>query len=549
MTAQPIIDERQYLDPVMLKFGMEVYTYEYAEKLRKENLEIKKRGKDARVWNLIPQPGFQEKVLTNEADIMLIGGKRGGGKSWVALAMMLRYAFMANARMYAFRKYKDNVEDTIWEASSRVFTGFGVPTRSNFTWTFPGGATVTMTHLADAKEVKNRFRGAEAACIDIEELPEHTSENLDVLRDLAAACRSTLGVKPKLIGTFNPIDNSHPLYQLISWWIDPDTDEFRHERSGLIRYMFFYGKDADEFVMGDTKEEVYNDPHVRAAIDKVSEVTGQSYETLITSFTVIEGDYSENKILQEVDPTYLAKLAVAGTAALLRDTAGLYRRIDEGDSQLSALDMERFFNTSEKRDGFMRASCDVAVSGDFLVIWAFDGHHICDMEMRRGGLSDDIIPFIEGFLKKNGIRYENFTYDSNGLGLWLKESSAFKDRAVEFNNKSAPSDSRLWNNLKSECAEKFVRAIKAGEFSIEADILKRTMRDKRGRICTVKDRLLEERRALKRKEDATRYEIIEKKQMKQIVGHSPDFVEGLFMVMHLFDKQTKMKTRGLCYMI
>lgn len=536
MTKQEISDNEKYLDPVFLAMGEEVYTYEFAEKIRNENLRAKKRGGDTRIYDLIPQAGFQEHVLTSEADIMLIGGKRGGGKSFVAMMMMLRYAFMANARMYAFRKYKEDVENTIWEASSRVFTGFGTPTKSNFTWTFPSGATVTMTHIADAKEVKNRFRGAEAACIDIEELPEHTTENLNVLRELSAACRSTLGIKPKLIATFNPIDPSHPLYQLISWWINPDTDEFIHERSGTIRYLFFYGKDADEFVMGGSKEEVYEDPRVRFAIDKVTEVTGQGYESLITSFTVIEGDFSDNKILQTVDPTYLSKLAVAGTAALLRDTAGLYRRVEEGDSQLSTADMEKFFNAAERRDGIMRASCDVAISGDFLVIFAFDGHHICDMEVRRGGMSDDIIPFIEGFLERNSVRKENFTYDSNGLGLWLKESQAFKNKAVEFNNKSAASDPRLWNNLKSECAEKFIRAIKAEEFSIDSELLKRTMKDKRGRIYTVRERLLEERRALKRKDDAQRFEIIEKKQMKHLIGHSPDIIEALFMVMHLYDR-------------
>ena len=44
-----------------------VYDYDFIEALRKENLELKRLGK--RSYNLIPQAGFQEKVLTNEADI------------------------------------------------------------------------------------------------------------------------------------------------------------------------------------------------------------------------------------------------------------------------------------------------------------------------------------------------------------------------------------------------------------------------------------------------------------------------------------------------
>lgn len=521
-----------------------VYSAEFIKKLRKENLDRKARGV-RRLYDLVPQEGFQENVLLSTADVTIIGGKRGGGKSFIALYQMLTYAQTTDVKMYAFRKYKDDVENTIWQASKDVFTGLATPTKSNYTWTFKSGALVTMTHIADAKEVKNRFRGAESVCIDIEELPEHTSENLDVLRDLAAACRSTSGLKPKLMATCNPVDEGHPLYTLLSWYIDPDTHKVIHERSGVVRYLFYYGNGSDEFVLGATPREVYEDPRCREALDATMEKTGQSYESLITSFTFIEGDYSENKILQATDKTYLSKLALGGAANLVRDTEGLWTRIEDGESQLTHADMDLLFTNAERRDGTMRASCDVALTGDFLVIWAFDGHHICDLEIRRGGISDDVIPFIEGFLAKNGVRKENFTYDSNGLGMWLKESAAFKNQAKEFNNKSAASDPRLWNNLKSECAEKFVRALKAGEFSIETEILKRKIRDKRGHFYTIEERLREERRAIRRKEsNVGRYEIIAKTEMKKIIHHSPDFIEGLMMVMHLFEKKTEMIRRG-----
>ena len=45
-------------------------------------------------------------------------------------------------------------------------------------------------------------------------------------------------------------------------------------------------------------------------------------------------------------------------------------------------------------------------------------------------MSDDVIPFVENFLKKNGVRKENFTFDQNGLGMWLSESSAFKGKGT-----------------------------------------------------------------------------------------------------------------------
>jgi hypothetical protein len=56
---------------------------------------------------------------------------------------------------------------------------------------------------------------------------------------------------------------------------------------------------------------------------------------------------------------------------------------------------------------------------------------------------------------------------------------------------------------------------------------------------------MEERRAIKRKDgEIARFEIISKQQMKLEVGHSPDFIEALFMVMHLFGKNRSCVRRG-----
>ena len=76
MNANLHIDNpKAFLDPVFMKYGVEVYSYEYAELMRKENLELKKKGR--RIYNILPQAGFQEKVLTSKADIVICGGSRG----------------------------------------------------------------------------------------------------------------------------------------------------------------------------------------------------------------------------------------------------------------------------------------------------------------------------------------------------------------------------------------------------------------------------------------------------------------------------------------
>lgn len=467
--------------------------------------------------------------------------------TWLALFEALPYIFNPDVNMYGFRKYEDDVKRGIWKSGKQVYRGFGILSDSYFEVKFLDGkgATMKMEHLAEEKKISDRFRGVEMAYIVIEELAEHTKENLDTLFALLASNRTTSGVKSKCVCTCNPVGKSNKLRQFLDWYIDPDTDTIIKERDGVIRYFHRYGDDVADIAWGSTPKEVYENPNVRSKIDRLVAETGCPYTDFITSLVFIEGDYADNEILKISDPKYMNRIAARGTESTTNDIVGVWRDIDSGTSLLSMEDMERFFNNSEKRDGYMRASADVALKNDFFVLYALDGHHICDIEIWRGAMSDDVIPFVENFLKKNGVRKENFTFDQNGLGMWLSESSAFKGKAQPFNNKSAPSDNRMWNNLKSECAERFVKAIKNGEYSISEEVLNRKFYDKKKRSYTVKERLMEERRALKRKDSATsRFEIIEKTQMKLEVGHSPDFIEGLLMIEHLFKKKTGVVRRG-----
>lgn len=535
------VDETPFLDPVFLAHGQKVYKYEYIERLREENLKLKAKGK--RIIEQVPQKGFQEKVLMSEADILICGGKKGGGKSWSALYKPFYYIYNQDVACYAFRKFEDDIKRGPWKACKPIYRGFGEFKEASYEVNFlkGKGCSMKMEHLADLGKVSDRLRGAELAYAMIEELAEHTRENVDIIWDIASVNRNTAGIKSQLLCTCNPVGWSNKLRKLLEWYIDPETDTIIPERDGKVRYMFNYGSDITEIAWGNSWQEVYDNPKAKEKIDILCLGSETKPEDIILSLQFIEGDYADNKILQISDKKYVAKLATKGGANVVNDMRGIWRDVDSGTSILSVEDMDNFFNNSEQRDGIMRASADVALSGDFFVIFATDGHHIVDMEAWRGVFSDEVVTFVKNFLKRNGVREENFTYDSNGLGLWL---SGYFRRAQKFNNKSAPSDSRLWNNLKSECAEKFVKDIHDGRFSIEQNILMRKFTDSKKNTFSVRDRLVSERLAIKRKDNAQRFEIISKQQMKDEIGHSPDFIEGLFMIESLFGTHKKCVRTG-----
>lgn len=537
MLAQENSDYTKNLDPVFLEYGMEVYSNEYAQQIRAENIELKKKGK--RIWNIIPQEGFQEKVLTNEADIQIIGGSRGSGKTAISLIGAFYYADNPDVNMYGFRRLEADVKRGIYKSSKPIFRGFASFADTNFEIKFFNGtgATMKMEHLQDLSKIKDRFRGAEMPYIVIEELAEFTKESMNVIFDLMGSNRSTAGVRPRFICTCNPVGKSNKLRLFLDWWIDPETDLAIPERSGKIRYFCRYGEDVMEIAWGDTPEEVYENPNARAKIHSLTDFPDEEYANFITSVAFIDGAFAENKILQVSDTKYMNRISSGGSKSTVNDIRGIWRDVDDSESLLTMDDMNTFFENEPAPRGRKVAAADIALVGDFLVMAAADGYHITDVEAVSGLKSDDVIPTIETFLQKNGVAKEDFVFDTNGIGTWVRASDAFA-KSVAFDNRSAADNKIEFKTKKAECMGLLIDAIQRGKLSIEPSLLNRKFHRKK-ETFTLAEILLRERLALKWKSDENPKEIIKKLEMKMLIGHSPDFMECLIYLMSLVGQQRK----------
>ena len=365
--AQAQIDERQYLDPLFLQDGQEVYTYEFAEILRKENLELKSTGK--RLWNITPQAGFQEEVLISRADIVICGGSRGGGKTSCSLIGAVYYAENPDINMYGFRRYEADVKRGIWKSCKPIFRGAASFADTSFEAKFfnGNGAMMKMEHLADLSKIKDRFRGAEMPYIVIEELAEFTKDNMNVIFDLIGSNRSTTGLTSRFICTTNPVGRSNKLRWFLEWWIDPDTDKAIPARSGKIRYFCRYGEDVMEIAWGNTPEEVYDNPNAKRKIQSLSRNPDTEYKDYITSITFIDGDYSQNLILQVSDPKYMNRISSGGSKSVINDIVGVWRDIDDSAALITMDDMNRFCENAPQTSGIRCAGGDIAYKNDWFV--------------------------------------------------------------------------------------------------------------------------------------------------------------------------------------
>lgn len=534
-------DESKYLDPVMLQYGLKVYTYEYAEMLRKENLEIKRKG--GRIYNIVPQAGFQEKVLGSEADIVVCGGVRGAGKTAVSLIGALYYAENPDVNMYGFRRYENDVKRGIWKSCKPLFRGFASFADTNYEAKFFNGtgATMKMEHLADLKAIKDRFRGAEMPYIVIEELAEFTKDNLNVIFDLMGSNRSTTGLPARFICTCNPVGKSNKLRWFLDWWIDPETDEAIPERSGVLRYFCRYGEDVMEIAWGDTPEEVYANPNARNKIASLTDDPDREYGNFITSLTFIDGDYGENAILHVSDPKYMNRISSGGSRSTINDIRGVWRDVDDTGALITMDDMVAFFRNAPQTNGIRVAGGDIAFKSDWFVLWAMDGWHIIDVFAKKGVHPNEAVGLIRAFLNKNGVPWENFAFDGDGVGVTLKMTDDTEaQKAYAFSNKGSKGikDSASYRSRKSECAGMLINAFRSGTISIDEEVLRRSFKEK-GVPFTIQDKLIEERVILKWIEDEAPRELIKKSDMKGILGHSPDFLEAL---LYTIDRADNAKT-------
>ena len=83
-----------------------------------------------------------------------------------------------------------------------------------------------------------------------------------------------------------------------------------------------------------------------------------------------------------------------------------------------------------------------------------------------------------------------------------------------------------------------IDAIQNGRISIDESILRRTYTERRVPF-SVRDKLVEERIALRWKEDENPKALIKKTEMKNLIGHSPDWMEALLYCLDRVDNAKK----------
>jgi predicted phage terminase large subunit-like protein len=235
-----------------------------------------------------PQPGPQTMFLETAADIAIYGGAAGGGKSYALLLEVLRHYNNPQFGAVIFRRTTPQIrnEGGLWDESLTIYGPLGASaSESHLEWEFDSGCRVKFAHLEHEKSVYS-WQGSQIPMIGFDELTHFTMQQFFYM---LSRNRSTCGVPAYIRCTTNPDPDSW-VAEFISWWIDQKTGYPIPERNGKIRY---FVRVRETIYWGDSAAEL-------------KKKHGDNVKP--KSVTFISAKLSDNKILEEKDPSYRANL-------------------------------------------------------------------------------------------------------------------------------------------------------------------------------------------------------------------------------------------------
>lgn len=233
----------------------------------------------------------QELFNSSPADIAIMGGAAGGGKTFSLMMEPLRYIkTVLGFGAVIFRRSYPEITNLggLWDEANIWYGYFGAKpniTRLDFAFD-PHGNKIRFSHL-QYEQTALEWKGAQVPLIEFDQLETFEESQFFYL---LSRNRSTCGVRPYVRATANPEPNW--LADFLDWWI-ADDGYADMSRAGKIRW--FVRKD-DKILWGDTPADVYQ----KYKLDET--------QHRAKSVTFIPSTIYDNQILMNKDPDYLANL-------------------------------------------------------------------------------------------------------------------------------------------------------------------------------------------------------------------------------------------------
>jgi predicted phage terminase large subunit-like protein len=318
------------------------------------------------------QRGFQEKVHKCKADIAILGGAMGAGKSYALILEVMKHIGDPYFRCGIFRKSRANLlcPGGLWEEMLEVADYCRLKVKTNrheLKITYPSGAVVQFGH-ANHPNFKQYLKGTQYSAIFIDEGDEFDEE---IFKFLIARLRSKAQVKPYMRITTNPSEGW--IKRMIKPYLNEEDYPIAKE-CGKVKYLYFIN---NEPVLKNNKEDFIKDHGIP-----------QEDMKYIRTFTFIAGRVDENKKLLENNPEYIANLKTLSDHERDRYLYGWWGELPR-NGMFKEGDFSIYSGFPANPDRCVIV-CDTAIKSDSLndytvaTCWAYKKNKMYLIDMLRG---------------------------------------------------------------------------------------------------------------------------------------------------------------------
>lgn len=493
------------------------------------------------------QPGFQWDVLSCTADVAIIGGSAGCGKTFTLLLDPVRDLHVSGFYGIIFRRENVQIYNPggLWDKGVELYLNLPFPLVARHrakpaTFNFLPGSKVVFGHLNMTMDVL-KYQGSEIPYIAFDELTHF--EQYQFIYMLSRN-RSTCGIPPRIRASCNPQGDGW-VKDLVSWWLYPDDYYIealralpRPDRRGVVRYFAAW---ENQFLFGDTREEVW--------MQFPGSERAKFPMEAIKSITFIGGTLEDNAILTKADPGYIGGLMAQEESDRVQLLEGRWINIDLDSRRLysDAEIFDLFTNSFVEGTGNRYMTADVALEGsDLFTVGIWDGYVLEYYYEYQVLLPEEVEPLLIDLAKAHRIPESHIAFDANGVGAMLSgkfrnafpvvaQSKPLPD-AIETGYRKETPTIPQYVNLRSQLYWKFKHVLADREVYIAV------------KDVSLRQRLVQELRAITKITLTNgKLGVVPKEEIKAKIKRSPDIADMLVMreVFNLIKPARKSFTRKI----
>lgn len=366
------------------------------------------------------QRGIQERVLKCKADVAVVGGAMGSGKTFAIILDILSHCHDPLYRAVIFREKKKSLRGSggVWDEIITVCNEFGIPIlikNADMRIIFYSGASVEMLCVR-SKNFKEDIKGYQFTAIFIDEA---TAFDADVVQFVFSRNRSRSSIPPYIRLTANPSDGY--LKDMVNIFLNDES----YPDPELCKKTAYLHTHERQFIVRFNKEDFLD----------CTNLEPKDLDSRLMTFEFIPGTIAENKRMLDVNPKYMSRFDAMTPFERKRYLEGWWGDIPN-DALFNRNDFDLYPKVALKDIDQYVMVCDPAFSGksrsDYTVAACFgmgdDGLYLVDMirgKWRYLHCKERILGFIEDhsdYAKK--IYIENIGGNSSGLIAEVSKGNA-----------------------------------------------------------------------------------------------------------------------------